>query len=80
MRRVQAHGVAATAFGRTGGRQRFEFGARSAHVCQPHDGGGAGQVECHAQDANTAQALVGRYEASGVAGHGDLPIDCVGRS
>ena len=59
---VQPHGVRGRAFGRTGGRQRFEFAALGAHGGQAHQGGGPGQVQRHAQDANALEAAVGLLE------------------
>ena len=69
---VQTHGVRGRAFGRTGGRQRFEFAALGAHGGQAHQGGGPGQVQRHAQDANALEAAVGLLEIG--LGHGVLYI------
>ena len=59
---VQTHRVRGRAFGRTGGRQRFEFAAFGTHGGQAHQGGGSGQVQRHAQDANALEASVGLLE------------------
>ena len=66
---IKSHGVSGRLLGHALGWKRLEFAALGPHVCQAHHGGRAGQVKCHAQNANARQGLIGGWNAGFSLGH-----------